>query len=167
MGLQCVCERCDYPMDPTWAFCPACGEDNRPPSQRVKIPAHSHRFIERSGHCWACGEPANEPYGFNRQWRLRLAALAIAGGIGMAAWAGLLKAFHASQTGPIGRWVASWYDNPVRHRGKYGRVYFSLQGDDVTLLCFMASVPLVVVGLFLFFRVPMEARHGRKELWHE
>lgn len=113
-----------------------------------------------------CGEPANEPYAMSRRWRLRCSALCVCGGLGMAAWAGLLKGFHASPVGPFGRWVMSWYENPIRHRGKYGRVYWSWQGDDLTLLLFMGAVPLMAFGLLLFFRVPLESGRDRgSELW--
>ena len=153
---QCVSDYCDYPMDPAWHFCPNCGTDNRPPARRGKVPHHYHRFVARSGFCWLCGEPSDEPYAFNRKWRLRLSATAATVGAGFLGWAGMLYTMHASPRGALGQWVTSWYEIEVTHRRRGGRYYTTWAGSDAVQWSVIVGVLLLLVGLALFFRTPFE-----------
>src|SRR2546421_7357386 len=49
------CVNCHHALNPAWAFCPYCGEDNRPPEKRSGIPPHAHDF-SKGYHCIYCGE---------------------------------------------------------------------------------------------------------------
>src|SRR5437868_15179805 len=49
------CVNCHHALNHAWAFCPYCGEDNRPPEKRSDIPPHAHDF-SKGYHCIYCGE---------------------------------------------------------------------------------------------------------------
>lgn len=128
MSIQCVSDFCDLEIDPTWQFCPYCGTDNRPPSQRFKVGKHAHRYLHRQGCCLLCGEPRDEPYLFGWRWRMgiSLTLLTVSGFLLLTslniALAGIDKPSIAKG------YIRSWYEEPVQRRRK-GYTYYSTLGQ--------------------------------------
>lgn len=52
--IACVRSRCGKALQPDWAFCPFCGQDNRPPSGRIRVANCPHEFDE-GDFCVGCG----------------------------------------------------------------------------------------------------------------
>lgn len=57
----CVRDECKQPIEAVWAFCPYCGEDNRPPHNRNAVVACRHKFVSAGGFCFTCGGDAVQP----------------------------------------------------------------------------------------------------------
>lgn len=55
---SCVNGGCRRGIDPGWAFCPMCGEDNRPPKTRgAPVPSCQHSVFQGASFCAQCGQP--------------------------------------------------------------------------------------------------------------
>ena len=54
--VRCVNEACGIPIEETWAFCPLCGADNRPPENRPEVDCDTHLFVGDGWYCVRCGE---------------------------------------------------------------------------------------------------------------
>ncbi|RYG19307.1 hypothetical protein EON82_21615 [bacterium] len=157
MGIQCVSDSCEHPIAPDWDFCPACGKDNRPPAARRNVPHHHHRWIIRTGYCVRCGEPADEPYSFGYRWRVRAVALLISlGSLGILA-VGFIHLGRWLPNSPIGRWVGSWYSNPVVHTvgRRYRRTTYTTElGNDLSLWLGLGGAFLLALGILMLLKVP-------------
>lgn len=167
---RCVSSYCRQVLDPAWAFCPYCGEDNRPPADRHAVPDHSHAFLGGDkGCCIHCGEPSDEPYNMSRKWRLRLAGLAFIGGALVGVFILAIRGAYATGTGPLSGWVATWYSDPVAHRrGRYSReYYYTMLGDDVSLYLGLTAAALVIISLWMFFKVPAPQNESDRNGWWE
>jgi hypothetical protein len=167
-GIQCVSETCEYPIDPSWDFCPACGTDNRIPSQRKRIPQHHHRFLQDSGFCIRCGEPEGEPYSFGYRWRVRLMVGCWMAGAFSLLSAGLIQLGKISTGTIFGDWVASWYYVQVAHRGgrRYHRyTYYNDLGYDWTVGLGIVGIGLVVLGTLMLFKVPLSDDSDDGWIW--
>lgn len=177
MPYQCVSDRCDFPIEDGWSFCPSCGSDNRPPAARSRVPEHYHRFVWRNqGYCTICGEPAGEPYMFGYRWRIALTFLCF----GAAAVTLLMSAgiYFANRMGanPFTRWVHSWSQQVITHhvRRRYSRsyTYTTTLGQDVAQWALIGGVFLIVVGAMLLFKQPFsrggniwDSDRDRGSLW--
>jgi hypothetical protein len=47
---------CRAAIEPAWSFCPHCGGDNRPPTDREPVATCRHRFVKAGDHCVLCGQ---------------------------------------------------------------------------------------------------------------
>jgi hypothetical protein len=143
-------------MEDGWDFCPACGADNRPPRVRRRVPEHRHRFaFRRWGYCVECGEPYGEPYMFSYSWRLGFMIAGFVLGVGALLSAALIQFGNVNHGTSIGKWVHTWYSNPVTHRsrGSY-RSYTTELGVDLTTGLIVSGVLLLVVAFMLLLRAP-------------
>ena len=56
-STTCVNPSCRRGLDPSWAFCPMCGADNRAPSRRVGVTGCRHLHFQGATFCPSCGQP--------------------------------------------------------------------------------------------------------------
>lgn len=168
MSIQCVSENCEHPIEDGWSFCPACGCDNRPPSQRKKVDKHYHRFLWKDqGYCLICGEPAGEPYMFGYRPRILLSLATLVLSLAMGTYALGVAMHDRMLTSPFGTWVHSWAHQLITHRsrrrysGSY--TYTTELGSDVTTWVAIGAGVALIVAIMLFLRKPFSSG----EIWHE
>lgn len=160
MAVHCVSEHCRREIDPNWAFCPYCGEDNRPPDQRHPVGEHSHQYLQKgSGCCLLCGEPADEPYAMKRVWRVRLAFLMMLIGVLLGLFFIDVLLANNGKTALFKDWISSWYHQPVTHRYRSGGRYTSELGDSVMIWLGFGALAVFLIGLLMLFKVPMGSRN--------
>ena len=154
MRIQCVSDFCDREIDPSWHFCPYCGTDNRPPSQKVKVGQHVHRYLHRQGCCLLCGEPSDEPYLFGRRWRMgiSLTLLTVSGVL-------LLTSLNIALAGIdkpsiVKGYIRSWYEEPVKRRRK-GYTYYTTLGQTRIETCVILGIASGILGGLLLAKSPL------------
>jgi hypothetical protein len=54
---MCANPNCRRSVDPSWAFCPVCGSDNRAPRNRHPIAGCTHVYMQQTSFCRQCGQP--------------------------------------------------------------------------------------------------------------
>ncbi|MBN9502964.1 MAG: hypothetical protein J0H02_14395 [Armatimonadetes bacterium] len=147
---NCISDTCRRDIDPTWAFCAYCGQDNRPPSDRYAVGDHRHVYAwPRKGCCTLCGEPADEPYPLKRVWRIRAATALIGLGIVLLIFAVMVQlAGHGTHV-PFYAWIESWFHHPVRNRRGTTEL-----GHNVSLFLILGSILSVVAGVRMFMKLP-------------
>src|SRR5450432_661285 len=118
--VHCVAEACRMEIDPSYAFCPYCATDNRPPEERPPVAACATHAFMGQAYCVVCGEPRDEPYHMSSRWRLRLAMLAFVVGLFLVLFGVLLVYAKGHPDSAGGKWAAAWFDNPVTSYGRYG-----------------------------------------------
>ena len=150
MTVNCVSSTCRKPIESTWDFCPYCGEDNRSPHEQQQVPRHFHRYLHGSGHCFLCGEPFDEPYVFNRRWRMRLVTALLALSIVLFLTAGNIALGGIGKPSIGGSWIQSWYGQSVKLRHKGSVEYTTLGRHRITQLCLFGLLSGIGGGLLLF-----------------
>ena len=164
IGLQCVSETCEQPMDPAWAFCPACGTDNRRPADRTKVGEHYHRFINNVGYYLICGEPAGEPYMFGYKWRIGLAFACFSVSALSILAIVIFQVGIRMTANPLANWVNSWYGIEIRHYSRrYREYHYTSLGDEWTQWLILVAILTLIPGLMLLFKQPF----SKREIWHD
>jgi hypothetical protein len=148
------CVSCHRPIDDAYAFCPLCGEDNRPPERREPITYCSHQFAPGMPCCVLCGATYDEPVGSTPAKRHR--ATVIWAGIGLAYFAALLYFVLGaySQTLPGHAWIQSLFEYRYRsysssRYSSHSSYYYTSLGNEIcwggvliTIACFSQAFRL-------------------------
>lgn len=67
------CVECHRQIQDSFAFCPICGADNRPPERQEPITFCDHQFVPGGQFCILCGAGFDEPVGSTPATRRRSA----------------------------------------------------------------------------------------------
>lgn len=159
---NCVSEHCRREINPRWAFCAYCGQDNRPPEERYPVGRHRHRYEwsgRQRGYCTWCGQPADEPYAMTRAGRLRIAFTLI--GLSVLFWLALLdvQLAHHGKPALFKDWILSWYDNLEAG----GRSMWHIQGENRCALLAAGGVISALYGIWMLLKLPFRNRWEDRE----
>ena len=156
MRPQCVHPACTVPIESGWDFCPVCGTDNRPPRERTPVRRHRHEWLSAKGRCVRCGEPADEPYMFNRKWRLRIAGTLLGLGGACLLAIGFLQLGIALPATTLGSAVNRWY---ARDAGDL------LLGHFATILLVLGVVAFAIAGGWMLLKLPAPETDAEPDWW--
>ncbi len=144
-SVRCVSQSCRHKIDPGWWFCPYCGADNRPPSQRQEIAVHTHEYLYKVGYSLVCGEAHNELPGYTARSRINTASTFMALAVLLRLCILNIQLAHHDGPAIAKGWIQSWYDNPVRDSS-------GTQGTSTCLWMFILAIFCLISSLKLFFK---------------
>lgn len=149
MAVHCVSEECRREIDESWAFCPACGTDNRPPEAQHPVPDHQHEYVVNEPCCLLCGGVRGY-VGSGRAQRVK-ATLALGLGLIFFAVFANFMCVLAFDTGIYVREIQQMYQAGGRRS----------VGGSVAWIFFMLGFSLCWYALAIFF--PKDMRDYRRQ----
>jgi hypothetical protein len=156
MSVRCVNTDCGVEIEADWAFCPYCGEDNRPPAERREVGSHRHKRIRGFEHCVECGAARD---GLTNKKRIRWILVFVTLGILLALFAFNIQLAHANKGALFSDWIQSWYENPVTHRRRrYGNTYTTPLGYDVTWYLFFGTIAALIFAIVIASKEAFQRR---------